>query len=121
LIDNGGYNSILQTQVNYFPDNVFGTGHSNGLLFPDFIRLAESFGIRAISVQRPQDLDSDIYKEALASDQPCLVSVKVDSAQQFSPKLASKKLDDGTMVTPRLENMWPFLDEHELLQNTISD
>ena len=40
-------------------------------------------------------------------------------AQQFSPKSASRRLEDGTMVSSRLEDMAPFLprDEMERLQD----
>ena len=50
---------------------------------------------------------------------PTLITIKVDAAQPFSPKLASQKLPDGTMISPRLENMWPFLSNTEILKNKL--
>ena len=35
----------------------------------------------------------------------------------FLPKLSARKLDDGTMVSPSLENMYPFLDKTEYDEN----
>ena len=45
----------------------------------------------------------------------------IDPNQQFSPKLASRKLDDGTMISPALEDMAPFLSREELADNLIND
>lgn len=42
---------------------------------------------------------------------PCLLEVFVDVEQPFSPKLASRKLDDGTMYSPPLDDMAPFWTE----------
>jgi acetolactate synthase-1/2/3 large subunit len=35
--------------------------------------------------------------------------------------LASKKLPDGTMSSPSLEDMAPFLSREEFLQNIVDD
>ena len=48
---------------------------------------------------------------ALSQKEPMLVEVILDLEQQFSPKLASKKLDDGSMITAELEDMSPLLDD----------
>jgi acetolactate synthase-1/2/3 large subunit len=40
----------------------------------------------------------------------------LDKAQQFAPKLASRRLEDGTMVSPSLEDMAPFLPREELAE-----
>ena len=38
----------------------------------------------------------------------------LDKEQQFAQKLASRRLEDGTMVSPELEDMAPFLSRDEL-------
>ena len=40
---------------------------------------------------------------------PLLVILKLDKTIPFTPKVSSKKLEDGSMVTARLEDMSPFL------------
>jgi acetolactate synthase-1/2/3 large subunit len=57
----------------------------------------------------------------LVSDEPVLIEVVVDPKQPFSPKLASRKLDDGSMSTPALDDMSPFLDRQELQENRLVD
>ena len=48
---------------------------------------------------------------AISQKEPVLVEIVLDLEQQFSPKLASKKLDDGSMITAELEDMSPLLGE----------
>jgi len=47
-------------------------------------------------------------------DGPVIVDAVVDSDQFFVPKLSSKRLPDGTMVSPSLEDMFPFLSDTEM-------
>ena len=44
-----------------------------------------------------------------AEDGPAVLEVVVDEKQNFEPKLASKRLADGTMVSPKLDDMYPFI------------
>ena len=116
LLDNYGYNSIRQTQSAYFPDNVFGTNPDNGVKFPSFFHLAQAFDLEYYEINSQDDLSSPSFDSAIHSSRPCLLRVVVDSQQPFAPKLASQKRDDGTMISPRLENMWPFLPQDDLHQ-----
>jgi acetolactate synthase-1/2/3 large subunit len=113
VLNNDGYHSIRQTQQNYFADNIVGCGPDSGLTFPEFRRLADGFGMSANRTDNHQDM-AEAIGQALASDGPFLCEVMLDKAQQFAPKLASRRLPDGTMVSPELEDMAPFLSREEL-------
>lgn len=119
VLNNGGYVSIKQTQNAYFPDNLFGTDSKNGVTFPDFVSLAHAFGLPALRVRKLSEWQSLEVRTFLQSDGPGLIDVVVDENQPFSPKLASRKLDDGTMVSPSLEDMAPFLSREEMEQNIL--
>jgi acetolactate synthase-1/2/3 large subunit len=41
----------------------------------------------------------------------------LDPEQPFEPKLSSRQLPDGRMVSSPLEDLHPFLPRHELLEN----
>ena len=43
----------------------------------------------------------------------------LDLGQAFAPKLSSRKLDDGRMISAPLEDMAPFLDRAELAANIL--
>lgn len=121
VLNNGGYHSIRQTQTAYFQDNLFGIGPENGVSFPDFMILAKAFGMVCARVESAAQWQAESTQSMLVSDEPVLIEVVVDPKQPFSPKLASRKLDDGSMSTPALDDMSPFLDRQELQENRLVD
>lgn len=120
LLNNGGYVSIFQTQRNFFKGHETGAGPSSGVTFPDFGRLAEAFGFQYIRVATTSALDEGL-SQALAVDGPALCEIILDGNQPFAPKLGSRQLPDGTIVSPNLEDMSPFLPREEFLENMIPE
>lgn len=121
VLNNNGYLSIKQTQQAYFPDNIFGISPCTGVSFPNFVEISKAFGIEALKVDSLETLRSPEIQAILLSAQPALIDVHVDTSQVFAPKLASRKLADGSMISPSLEDMAPFLSVEEARQNTITD
>jgi acetolactate synthase-1/2/3 large subunit len=113
LLNNQGYHSIRQTQNNYFPDNPVGCGAESGLPFPKFAILCQGFELDYSLLDSEHDLESSI-KALYADDRPALLEVILDLRQEFAPKLASKKLADGSMVTAELEDMSPLLGDETM-------
>jgi acetolactate synthase-1/2/3 large subunit len=118
LLCNDGYHSIYQTQKNFFSDNVIGCGPGNGLSFPDFIKISSAFDIPVREVASHAGLDEAI-QATLDADGVQICIVHLDKAQPFAPKLSSRRLPDGRMVTSPLEDMAPFLDREELKSNLL--
>jgi acetolactate synthase-1/2/3 large subunit len=58
-------------------------------------------------------------RATLEHEGPAICEVLLDLSQSFAPKLSSRKLDDGRMVTAPLEDMAPFLSREELAENLI--
>ena len=50
---------------------------------------------------------------------PVICEVFVSTDQNFEPKSSAKRLSDGTMVSPPLEDLSPFLPEQEMDENMI--
>jgi acetolactate synthase-1/2/3 large subunit len=115
VLNNDGYHSIRQAQQNYFPDNIVGCGPDSGVTFPNYQKLSAGFEIPSSRVETHNDLAVAI-RNAIAGDGPHLCEVMIDKQQAFSPKLASRRLEDGTMVSPALEDMAPFLSREELAE-----
>lgn len=115
LLNNQGYHSIRQTQNNYFPGNPVGCGAESGLPFPRFASLCQGFELDYIFVNEEADIDNAIQK-LYVNNHPALLEVVLDLRQEFTPKLASKKLDDGSMVTAELEDMTPLLGDDIMAQ-----
>jgi acetolactate synthase-1/2/3 large subunit len=118
IFNNNGYLSIRLTQDNFFPGNPVGAGPASGVTFPDFGKLAAGFELPFTRVTRNADLESAI-RATLAHDGPAICEVMLDAAQPFSPRVSSKRLPDGQMVTAPLEDMFPFLSEAELASNML--
>ena len=57
--------------------------------------------------------DSQI-QSALGTEGPVVIEAFLDPEQNFSPKLSARRLPDGTMVSPSLEDMSPFLSQEEM-------
>lgn len=118
LLNNRGYSSILQTQSAFFADNIFGCNPESGVTFPDFQAIAAAFGLPSRRVSCHADLPAAIAA-SLAAPGPQICEIMLDPAQVFAPKLASRRLEDGTMVSPPLDDMAPFLSREELAQNRV--
>ena len=120
LVNNGGYHSIRQTQQNLFSDEPFtGVGEeSRDLSFPDFKKVAEAFDIAYVRAAHNAEL-APAFQKMLEMEGPVLCEVMVSHDQNFEPKSSAKKLPDGTLVSPPLEDLTPFLSEEEMAQNMI--
>jgi len=119
ILNNDGYVSIKQTQEAYFSDNVTGVGPESGVTMPNFTELGKALNIPSMKITKLSELSSTTFKKMLNNDKPGIFEIVIDPSQGFSPKLTSRKLSDGTMVSPSLHDMSPFLDEDELAKNII--
>jgi acetolactate synthase-1/2/3 large subunit len=118
VLDNGGYLSIRTTQRNFF-GATFGSGPDDGVSFPDYQAVAAAYGVPAARLVEPADLDDTVVR-LLAADGPTVCHVVLDPAQEFEPRIRSRVLPDGSIVSPALEDMYPFLDPVELARNMPS-
>jgi acetolactate synthase-1/2/3 large subunit len=116
VMNNGGYLSIRSTQKNFF-NHLVGEGPESGVTFPDFVRVGAAFGLPSIRLENPHF--EDALAAFLAEPGPGLAEVMLDREQSFEPKLSSRQLPDGRMVTANLEDMAPFLDRDELKSNLL--
>lgn len=118
IINNNGYSSIRQTQRNFFEGHMTGSGEDSGVGVPDFKKVAEAFGIKAMRIENPKTMDREI-EEVLGYDGAIVCEVMTEKEYNFAPKLSSRKLEDGTMISASLEDMYPFLPREEFEQNMI--
>lgn len=117
VINNEGYHSIRQTQSSYFDGPLVGVGEESGdLSFPDLSRLIPAYGLTYACCRSSKTLREDL-EAVLEGPLPCVCEVFVTKEQRTEPKLASRQLADGTMVSASLENMYPFLPVEEMDEN----
>lgn len=118
VINNDGYASIKQTQKNFFDGRMVGSGTDSGVSVPDFVKIGQAFGLKTEKIEHPAEVKKKVAK-VLSLKEPIICEVMVKSDYGFAPKLSARKLDDGTMVSPSLEDMFPFLDRNEFEENII--
>ena len=115
VINNDGYHSIRQTQTNIFGEHTkVGIGPESGdLSFPSLEKLAWAYGYDYAACNTNAEIDA-LLDKAFSREGAFIGEVFVDPAQFFEPKSATKRLPDGTLVSPPLEDLAPFLDREEL-------
>lgn len=113
VFNNDGYLSIKHTQTTFFDGHFVGSDPKSGVSCPDSIKIAKAYGFKHFRIKNNKDVKKTLLRIAKTKG-PVLTEVMIDPMQSFLPKVASKRLDDGTMVSSSLENMAPFLPEKEL-------
>lgn len=120
VINNGGYHSIRQTQTNLFRgEPLVGIGIDSGmggvqdLSFPDMEKIAHAYGYPFIRAHHNEELHDAVAK-TLATDGPAICEIMVTLTQQFLPKSAAKRLPDGSIISPPLEDLAPYLPDEEM-------
>lgn len=118
VLNNSGYLSMRMTQSGFF-GRLTGESVSSGASLPDMVKVACAYGIPSIRIDRQSQLAQ--IDLALAADGPALIDVVLDPNQEFEPRSRARQLPDGRIVSPSLEDMYPFLDEAELMDNVIKE
>lgn len=118
LINNQGYHSIRLTQNNIFSEHSkVGIGpESHDLSFPEFSKIAEAFGFPYYSAHNNDDMKK-VVDEVLAKPGFAFCEIFTDTTQVWEPKSSARRLEDGTIVSPPLEDLAPFLPREELREN----
>ena len=117
IINNDGYHQIRQTQNNIFHNGLVGVGPESGDLgFPNFEKIAYAYGIPYERIDDNSQLEKKI-DIVLGHESYIMCEVICSTTQNFEPKSSTKKLEDGTLISPPLEDMAPFLSREELREN----
>lgn len=115
IINNSGYHSMRLTQRGLFKEfTTVGVGPESGdLSFPEMRRIAEAYRIPYMSAKSNSEIPEKL-KEFVEKEGCAMFEVFVDTAQAFEPKPSAMKRADGTLFSPPLEDLAPFLSREEL-------
>ena len=117
VLNNRGYLSIRSSQKNFFK-RLVGESPDTGVSFPDYVKVAAAYGIPSSRLEA-KDFPQ-LAENILNTSGPYLCEVMIDETQGFEPRMSSRQLEDGTIVSPSLEDMYPFLDRDELARNMFN-
>ena len=118
VINNNGYHSIRITQSNLFSEHCkVGVGpESNDLSFPEYEKIAKAFGYPYYCAHSNEEMKRTV-DTVLQTEGPVFCEIFTDTEQVWEPKSSTKRLEDGTLVSPPLEDLAPFLPKEELKRN----
>ena len=113
IYSNEGYASIKMTQLNYFEGSYIGCDVNTGLGMPtDWYKIFEAYSIKSISLN-PGNLFSEEALSLLNNSDPVVFILPIDPDQTYFPKITSKVLENGQMVSNPLHLMSPYLDKEQ--------
>ena len=118
VLNNDGYASIRASQANFFGSPQIGCDASNGLTVPDLCKVAAAFGLPSARIESQRNLREQV-RAVLETPGPVVCDVMVIPDEIRGPRLSSKQLPDGSMVSLPLEDLWPFLPRDEFRANMI--
>lgn len=119
VFNNDGYLMIKHTQKAMLKGRYSGTDNASGVSCPDFSKLATAFGIPAWSIRTWEDFDR-VIPETSAHHGPCVIEVFMHPEQWFFPKLSLATQQDGSLVSPPLEDLSPLLPREVLDKEMIT-
>ncbi len=120
VLNNEGYHSMRQTQTNLFGGKLVGVSAPNGVSFPSLEKIAFAYGYPYFRIESLAEIEK-ITEQILGMEGAVICEVMVDNRQFFEPKLSSKVLPNGKIVSPEIDDLYPFLSREEYASNKISD
>lgn len=118
VFNNDGYLMIKHTQNALFKAGYVGTNKASGVSCPDFKKIAAAFDFPSYQIRYWNECDA-ILEEIQAAKGPLICEVFMHAEQLFSPKLSLVVKEDGTLVSPPLEDLSPLL-PREVIQRVMT-
>lgn len=84
--------------------------------FPSYKKIAEAFGYPYFEAHSNAQM-KEAVRNALSTESFAFCEIFTDTKQVWEPKSSTKRLPDGRLVSPPLEDLAPFLEREELLKN----
>lgn len=112
ICSNGGYRAIVRTQQNMFQGRFTGCTRETGVEIPDFSKVAAAFDIPYFRIENHEQLQEGVRK-VYETKGVVICEVLQDWDQMIEPRIMSRKLEDGTLVSPVIDDLYPFLDRAE--------
>jgi acetolactate synthase-1/2/3 large subunit len=118
VLNNEGYASIRISQTAFFGEPRIGCDAKTGQTLPDVRKVAEAYGIQTAIIDGQANLRAEI-RRVLDLPGPVVCDVQVIPEEVRAPRLASVQRPDGSFVSKPLEDLAPFLERAEFLENMI--
>lgn len=120
IFSNDGYGAIRQTSKNFFGGAYIGCTPDTGVSFPEFDKVAETFGFAYRKCSSNAEVEAAV-QWLTGQDHRCLLEIEQRFDDPVIPKVMSRMDENGKMLTPALQDMYPFLPEEEYRELMIKD
>ncbi len=114
---NNGYLLIRHTQRNFQDGRYIGTHAETGVSFPNLEKLSGAYGIHYLKISALSECNAKITELLEYQDGPVICEVMSPAEQLLIPRVASRKREDGSMMSMPYDDMYPFLSREEYASN----
>ncbi len=118
IFNNGGYLSIRHTQKGFLQSHYVGSQPNGGMSLPDFQKIARAYGIRTARIYNQRGLRQKI-RIILKEPAPVVCELMISTEQEVIPTQGFIQKSDGTFMPRPLEDMYPYLDRKEFIENMV--
>jgi acetolactate synthase-1/2/3 large subunit len=108
IFDDSGYASIRMTQKNYFNGSYIGCDRQSGLGLPNWDKLFDVWDIPVVRLGRDFQNNSS-FLNLFNREGPAAFIVSIDPQQTYFPKISSRVIENGSMLSNPLHLMTPEL------------
>jgi acetolactate synthase-1/2/3 large subunit len=112
VFNNNSYQAIAQTQTNFFNGVLAGCTNDSGVSFPSIEKLAYAYDYPFCSINKSDEI-ADAVEWLIKQPSRAILELVQTLPDPITPKLSSKKLEDGTMISPPIDDISPFLPKTE--------
>lgn len=113
IFDDNGYASIRSVQVNYFQGRYVGCDRATGLGLPDWTRLFDVWDVPCMTLAEGFESDPTFLDRFNGRGVQAFI-VPVDPQQTYFPRITSRMVEGGGMVSNPLHRMTPPLPDETL-------
>lgn len=118
VFNNSGYLAIRHTQTSFLDSRFTGSSKGGGIDMPDIQKIANAFNIKSLKILNHDNLEEQI-KLFLNEEGPCLCEIVISDDQKLIAAQGFEKKQDGTFAPRPLEEMEPFMEREEFLENMV--
>lgn len=116
VMNNNGYLAIRHTQKVFLESNFIGSSPKGGITLPNYQKVAKAYGLKTVRISKNIGLLKKI-RWSLKISGPVLCEIMVSPEQELIATQGFNSNKDGTFSPRPLEDMYPFLDRKEFLEN----
>lgn len=109
IFDNKAFGITKAYRDTHFESEYAGVDAEHGVSFPDFVKVAEAYGLKALNIKDHQNLKEKL-KYVLDADEPIICDINMIGFYDYQPKLGW-----GAPI----EDQYPFLARDEFRKNMI--